>query len=693
MRTTWRSRLTGPLSAAAVTVCVLSLLTGAAAPKPTKTSSDIARKVCQELEAKNFLQRKIGQGVGADLIPEMFKDLDSQKYYFLQSDIDQYSGIKDAAERVKAGDVSLGFEIVQLYQQRVAERLAEAHVLVDQPFDFTVDESIEADAKDSPWARSVEELRERWRKRVKYDLLLLKLDKNDDQEARKRLHRRYKTIADNTKTLEHDDVLELYLTALCTSFDPHSTYMSPRSLEDFQISLRLTLDGIGAALGSEDGYVIVREIVPGGAASQDGRLQVGDRITAVANGAGEFVDVIEMKLTKVVDMIRGPRNSKVRLQVLTKKTGETKVYELTRQKVALKQSEVKGEIISTAERLKIENGPKVGVINVPSFYRDFDAAERGDPDFRSVTTDVKKSLAEFTKAGGVDVLIIDLRWNGGGALAEAIDMTGLFIKSGPIVQVKTQAGKVRPLHDEDGDDEEEIVFKGPLIVVTNRLSASASEIFAGAIKDYRRGIVVGDTTTHGKGTVQTVLQVGRGALELLGARNQGAIKLTIQQFYRANGDSTQNLGVTSDIVLPSLVDNMELGEQFLDHAMPFDKVSAVQHDIYNRVTPELIDALKKRSASRVAENEDFQKTKRDIDKYLARKARKTIPLKEEDLRAERIEVEEKTKDKAEQADGSTTGPIFPKDAYNDELLNIAVDYLRALRDMNTASRRTQNRNR
>lgn len=645
---------------------------------------NVSKLVCEMIEANHISQTRIDDRISAKLLDEFVKDLDAQKMYFLQSDIDKFNKFRtELDDLVKAGNLDFAASVFEIYKQRLVERITLADQLIDAPHDFTVNETIPLDYKDIPWAKSTEEISERWRKRVKYDLLLLKLDKTEDAEAKKRLHKRFKNIRDTMLKTEPDEINEMYLTALCMAFDPHSSYMSPRSVKDFQIVMGLKLEGIGAALRSEDGFTIVAQIVPGGAAAADGRLKVNDKILAVGNGNAEFIDVIEMKLTKVVDMIRGKSGTKVRLKVQPAAGGENKVYELTRQQIELKSSEVKGEIIDSAARIKGAPAARIGIIHVPSFYRDFQGAENGEDNFKSTARDVKKVLRDFQSKGGVDAVIVDLRFNGGGALTEAIDVSGLFINEGPVVQVKNQKGKAKSLDDEEPG----VDFAGPMVVVTNRLAASASEIFAGVIKDYGRGLIVGDRTTHGKGTVQSVMTVGKQILPLFNQPDLGALKLTINQFYRVNGDSTQNLGVPSDIVLPSLLDNMDLGESFLDNAMPFDRIAAVKHARFSQVSPEMVSSLRDLSRKRVAGNTDFQKAEKDIEKYLARKQRKSLSLNEEELRKERVEEEQKTRDKAEtNNDEFTEGPIFPDNSYNNELLQITVDYLAQLREAKTAKK-------
>ena len=507
---------------------------------------------------------------------------------------------------------------------------------------------------------------------------------NTIEEIRDRLHKRYRNIALTAQQTEDVERLELYLSSLTHSFDPHSSYMSPNTLEDFQISMELRLEGIGAELRSEDGYVTVNRIVEGGAADKDGRLKATDRIIGVKqDGEPQYTDVVEMKLTKVVQLIRGNKGTKVWLQVKTA-AGETREYDLTRQQIELNDAAVRGEIIDTTKRLG-ERAFRVGVINIPSFYRDFEGAQNGTENYRSTSRDVLKVLLSFKDQGGVDAIVVDLRTNGGGALTEAIDVTGLFIAEGPVVQVKEQDGNIKS-HD---DVDPAVAYTGPLVVLCNRLSASASEIFAGAIKDYKRGIVIGDTTTHGKGTVQNVMAVPPRLLSFLtDDKSRGALKLTINQFYRVNGDSTQRVGVPSDVVLPSMIDHLDLGEEFLDNALPFDRVAAANFDpVGGMLGDGILSDLRQRSAARISKDEEFQRLNRDIVKFVERKEEKTISLNEAERRAEKQEAKEQSEIEEKLAEDSAGGadkPIFPENFYNKEVLQITADYLELMRGAKTA---------
>ena len=571
-----------------------------------------------------------------------------------------------------AGNVEFGYSTFEMYRSRVLNRINLAHQYIDMEHDFTLNEEIVTDPDVAQWAKTNQEVSERWRKRIKSDLLSLKLDDKTPEEAKDRLHKRYRMIRTAIEQTEKHEILEMYLSAMAHTFDPHSSYMSPQTLEDFNIVMKLSLDGIGAALRSEDGYTVVAEIVPGGAADEDGNLKVGDKVIGVAQADGEIVDIVEMKLSKVVRLIRGKRGTVVRLQVKRASDDKIVIYSLTRKKIELKSDEVKGEILKTTDA--VTNKPiRIGVINIPSFYRDFEGAQRGLPDFKSTARDVRKVLDDFRKQGGVDGVVVDLRTNGGGALTEAIEVSGLFIDQGPVVQVKNLDGSVRAHRDTDSG----VAYDGPLVVICNRLSASASEIFAGVIKDYRRGIVVGDTTTHGKGTVQNVMPVRI----FFSTKDRGALKLTINQFYRVNGDSTQHRGVMSDVVLPSLIDHLDLGESFLDNALEFDQIQAADFKpIRSKASHEqVVKHLVSASRQRVANDKEFQEDVQDIKKYEEKKKSKKLSLNYEVRKKEQTELEREKKEEEEnEAEGKKEGPIFPEGHYNDEILQITADYVRIL---------------
>ncbi len=658
----------------------------------TEDDGKTAQMVASMVSSRHINHPPIDDTLSVKLMDSFVKVWDPQKLYFLQSDIDEFNKQRTQLDdQILAGNVDFANTVFERFRLRLNERQAGIAKWIDANHDFTLDESMIRDPKELAWAANESELDERWRKRVKYDLLLLKMDKSEEKDgetktdeqqladARKRLHKRYHTNRIFLEQTEPHEVLELYLSSMTHSLDPHSSYMSPKTLDDFRINMELKLEGIGARLKYEDGYTVVEDVIDGGAAAADGRMKKGDKIIGVsADGVGEFVDTVEMKLTKVVDMIRGARGTKVKLQIL-KEAGGIEEYDLVRTTVQIAEDEVKGKVIESSEWIDGRKA-RVGILNIPSFYRDFRQASIGG-EFKSTSRDVKKVLQTFREQN-VDILLVDLRWNGGGALLEAIEVSGLFIPKGPVVQVKEPENAVTPYDDEDP----EMYWRKPMVVVCNRFSASASEIFAGAIKDYRRGIVIGDTTTHGKGTVQNVVDVAN-RLSLF-SKDRGALKLTISKFYRVNGDSTQTKGVTSDIVLPSLLNHRDIGEDSLENALAFDRITRASYAPFSSLVNDAIIAqLSRNSEARVAADNDFARIQRLVSKYLERKNDKTVSLNENVLKAEEEELKQEQKEEEEvinktSSAGEKDDP-FPNDFYNKELLNITTDYLEMLQGTQT----------
>ncbi|HUG19056.1 MAG TPA: carboxy terminal-processing peptidase [Planctomycetaceae bacterium] len=656
--------------------------------------SETTRNVALMISRYHISQKTIDDKISSQLFDKFVGDLDPQKLYFTSQDIDSQKPYRNNLDDLlKAGQVDFAYDLFALFLQRFDQRMELVKEQIAREHDFSIDETVVLDGKKLDWASTEEQLKERWRKRIKYELLLLKLDDKTPEESRETLTKRYRRLGDILHQTEEFETLEMYLSALTHCFDPHSSYMSPQSLEEFNIVMRLSLQGIGAQLRSEDGKTIVSRVMPGGAASKDGRLKTGDKIIAVAQDDGEWVDVNDMKLSKVVRYIRGKAGSLVKLKIETVDGGDPVVYDLVRQKIELNEDAVQGKIIEADKWIPGATG-KVGVINIPSFYRDFGGASAGRENFRSTSRDVLTALGDFQDAGGVDAVVVDLRGNGGGALAEAIDVSGLFLGHGPVVQIKDLQGQVKS-HDFDIEGLEEPVYTGPLVVLTNRGSASASEIFAGAIKDYGRGIVIGDTTTHGKGTVQNVVEVGRSLFGGAAQKQLGALKVTINQFYRVNGDSTQREGVKSDIVLPSQIDHMDLGEAFLDNALAFDHVDPAQHRKFDENSETVVKELIKSSSERINANDYFKKVQSQVEKYLTRKNREEVPLNEAILRKEREEMklaDMEDPDAAavdpENPDEAEQGPQDPfKDTpYNKEIVHITLDYLKLLSSKETAGK-------
>lgn len=649
---------------------------------------DTTELVAQMVPRLHLNGGEINDDVGQRTLEGFIDRLDGSKLYFLKNDIDEFN---DHASQIDndllSGKVEFAYQIFDRYKERITHQIEVAQQLIDAEHDFTLNETMVVKADELAWCPTQQELDDRWRKLIKYELALAILDEEDPAETRERLHRRYRNLTRRINEMNHTDVLEAYLTAMTMTFDPHSTYMSPSSWENFQIQLNSHLEGIGAQLRSDDGYTIVDAIVPGGAADKDGRLKVGDTILGVGQAEGEIQDIYEWRLDDVVGQVRGHKGTVVWLRVRPEGGGETQLIDITREVIELTEQQVKGEIIETMDRVGRQG--RIGIVRVPSFYRDFEAANSGGGSFASATRDVQRVLREFEQQGGVDAVVVDLRDNGGGALDEAVELSGLFIDRGPVVQVRLPNGDIRSLDDEVPG----AAFTRPVVVICNRLSASASEIFAGVIKDYHRGIVVGDSTTHGKGTVQNLLDVVPQQLfQIFDQDELGKLKLTIQQFYRVNGDSTQNRGVPSDVVLPSEIDHLDLGESFLDNALPFHQIAAARFSPGSFVTEQIVAQLQRLSESRISQSEDFQKVEEAIVSGVERRSRSEVSLNIETMRAEReadeqahLDAEER-ENEGEPEEPDPNAPVFAQDYYNDEILNITLDYLELLEIEATAQR-------
>ncbi len=651
--------------------------------EPSATDRQIALAVSLLMEKQHLSQKAVDDKASERCLESLLKTLDPLKLYFYQSDVDEFSQNKHQLDdMVRRGDVRIAYRIFDRFLDRVDERIAVALEQVDVEHDFTLEEEMIRDGDAAQYAKSTAEINEKWRRRVKFEMLSQLADDMTAEEAKDKLRRRYSSIRKRWEQTSNDELLEMYLTSLTTGFDPHSTYMSPTTLDNFEIQMRLKLDGIGASLRSEDGYTKVHQIIAGGAADQDGRLKEGDEIIGVGQGKeGEIVDIVDMKLNDVVEQIRGKRGTVVRLVVRpVDNPKDREIYDIVRQEIKLTESEARSAVIEWGQK---SNGQpyKVGVISLPSFYMDMDAARKGDPNYKSTTRDVRRLLKQFN-ADGVDAVLVDLRFNGGGSLTEAVNMTGLFIDKGPVVQVKGPDGRSQPFVDPEAG----MVWSGPLVVLTNKFSASASEIFAGAMQDYNRGLIVGDDATHGKGTVQQLYDVAQLLFRIRNDMNLGAMKLTIQQFYRPDGDSTQNHGVAADVVIPSLTAHLDVGESDLDYALPFDRIASLRHDEYQMIDANMVNQLQAASKLRIEASEDFARDLRRISKYEEQKDRTTVTLNREAFLAERAEMDadQEQEDALEEA-VSNDRPVFDvEDHYNKEALSILVDYLKLLKDNRVA---------
>ena len=643
-------------------------------PQPTPQDRLIARTIARQVPNLHISGDALDDTISQRALNLYVDRFDPLKLYFYQSDVDQFQKYQNQIDdMVKKGDLGLAYSIFNRFTQRVDERVAMALELLDSEFDFSKDEYIIVDADAASYAKNVEEARQRWRRQIKYALLDLRDDETVGDEARDLLRRRYKRYARRFKTYDNDDLLEAYLTAVTTAFDPHSTYMSASTLDDFNISMGLKLQGIGAALREKDGNTVVMQIIPGGAAAIDKRLQPDDVIVSVGqNEAGPMVDIVEMPLQDVVSLIRGNAGTVVRLGVKAGGKGAMEIYQITRAKVELEQSAARGKIIE--HNMPGGKVRKIGYINLPSFYMDMQAARENRSDFRSSTRDVRNIIMREFKPQGVECIVLDLSRNGGGSLTEAISLTGLFINRGTVVQVKDSRGDILKYDDEEAGT----VWSGPLVVQTSKFSASASEIFAGAIKDYNRGIIVGDPATHGKGTVQTLIDLGE-KLFLTQRQNFGALKVTLQQFYLPDGESTQRGGVKADVVLPSLTQKMDVAEGDLKYALEEDRINGARHDIYNLVPNDLLAELRQNSEQRVKSDDEFIDLIRRVELFVKQKEEDTVPLEETAFQQRRDELDAQKEEEKEELEQQTDQEIFRDNYYNREVMNIAGDYIEGLR--------------
>lgn len=675
-QTTRRLRSTVPAwLALAFALAATTTAAWARPTQPSATDRAITLSVAKLMEIQHLTGHRLDDQISERCLKTFVKDLDPLKLFFYQSDIDEFNAKKDHLDEfIKRGDISFAYEVFSRFLARVDERIALAEAELNKPENFDLDEEMVRDPEAATFPKTPEEAAERWRQRVKFDLLKETADKVPMDEAIKKLTKRYESIRKSWQQTSNDELMERYLTAMTSAFDPHSSYMAPSTLKNFNIQMKLELDGIGASLRAVDGYTVVQNIIPGGAADKNGGLKPEDKIVGVGQGQnGPMEDIVDMKLNDVVEKIRGKRGTVVRLEVEPKDGGGRKTVAIMRDRIELKDSEARSEVIERGK--KADGSPyKIGVIQLPSFYMDMDGARMGLNDYKSTTRDVRRLLEDF-KTKNVDAVVVDLRWNGGGSLTEAVNMTGLFIDSGPVVQVKDSAGRTQPYKDQEAG----FVWEGPLVVMINKFSASASEIFAGAIQDYNRGIVIGDHSTHGKGTVQQLFDLSNALFRLNTNQNMGALKLTIQQFYRPGGDSTQNRGVVSDVELPSLTTHLDVGEKDLDYALEFSQVNPLPHDNFHMLNSQIVDGLRQRSQNRVAHSEYFAKEERQIKRYEEQKDKKTVTLNREKFLKERAELDaDKEQEKMFEGMNDPKRPVFEMDGYGEEALDITVDYLELL---------------
>lgn len=607
------------------TVFSLAYPLAAAELAPTEQQSKVARTVARQLSVLHYARPPLDDALSQVVWNRYLSDLDSQRLFFLASDIEGFTRWQfQMDDHLKTGVLTPGFTIYNRFQNRLRERLQFVLNELDNNkklLDFSGNETLVIDRKNAAWVKSTAELDQLWRLRIKSAALSLKLAGKSNEDILSTLKRRYKSQLSAVAQTKKEDAFQTYMNAFTETYDPHTEYFSPRSSENFNINMSLQLEGIGAVLQTDDEYTKVVRLVPGGPADKSRQLKPNDRLIAVAEGDKEFVDVVGWRIDEVVQLIRGAKGTTVRLQVLpagSTDTANSKEVSLVRNTVALEDQAATKKIIDIKRDGVVR---RIGVIKLPTFYADFQGMQAGDPNYRSTTRDVHRLLTEL-KQERIQGIILDLRNNGGGSLSEVNDLIGEFISTGPTVQVRDARGKVEVL----GDGNPEVAYSGPLVVMTNRLSASASEIFAGAIQDYGRGLVVGGTT-FGKGTVQSLRELGSGQL-----------KITEAKFYRISGASTQNKGVVPDIVFPELSMASEIGESVLPRALPWDTIPPARYQRQGQGNWRMT-SLRSTSAQRQARNPDFRYLL-DEQKLIAElNAIKTQSLNEKTRRLEKQQLD------------------------------------------------------
>ena len=635
--------------------------------KPKPVYGREARIISLILDTNHYRKITLNDSLSGAILLQYIHELDNSRMYFLASDIESFDKYKTSIDDLtKKENVSPAYEIYSVFSKRYQERMDYVfNILLNQNFDYTVDEYYESERDKAPWPKTTEELNDIWRKVIKNQELSLKLAGKKPEETKDVVKKRYERFLKSFNQFNSEDVFNVYMNSITEAYDPHTNYFSPKASELFKQSMSLSLEGIGASLQVENEYTKVARILPGGDADKSGKLHVNDLIIGVAQGKdGEMVDVIGWRLDDVVKLIKGPKGTTVRLLILPAPegvNGHSLEITLVRDKIKLEDQAAKKSIIKYSADSK---EMKLGVITLPSFYMDFDAYQKGDPDYRSTTRDVKKLIEELKKEK-VDGLVMDLRNNGGGSLTEAIDLTGLFIKDGPVVQVRSSNNQVQV----GEDDDKAVAYSGPLVVLTNRFSASASEIFAGAIQDYRRGVIAGEST-YGKGTVQRVQDLKPMLNEKAPV---GELKYTFQKFYRVSGSSTQHKGVEPDIKFPTALDPEQYGESANLSALPWDVIRAVSYQKSPDVNEKVITNLNKSYNNRVKHDQSLKNYINDTEDLRKSLHQTTVSLNEAKRKKQMEEAEKKKSSGKLDTKLTSNKEGLPQE---DPLLQLNDEYLR-----------------
>ena len=646
------------------------------AKAPGAVQSTVAALVAATMTTRHYDRHVIDDAVSAEWFDSYLKMLDRDRLYFVQADIDEFMPFRDKLDddiQSRTPKLEAAYLIRQRWVQRLTERVDHISKLLDQnKFDFSDPKaSIQIDREKASWPKDTAEQDELWRLRVSEQILRMELGGDERKIAIERIRKRYHRLLTEEQDLDADDVLEPYLAALTLLYDPHSEWMKPISKENFDIDMADTLIGIGAVLQAAEGYVTISELVPGGPAAMSGELAPADRILAVAQEGQDPVDVVDMRLDKVVKLIRGAEKTKVILTVWpgdAKDPSERKLVTITRDRVKLARAAATGAVTEV-------EGLRIGVIDVPSFYEDDEGRRAGLADWGSTARDTAKLLAQWQAEGPLDAVVIDLRLDGGGALDQAIELTGLFIDKGPVVQIRDGDGRIESLDDEVPG----VAYAGPMVVLTSEQSASASEIFAGAIQDWGRGLIVGSETTHGKGSVQNLQSLDRmlPGRSLFNGQDPGSLKYTTHMFFRVEGASTQIQGVHADVVLPSPYQGLKIKESDLDHALPWDRVPPAA---YTKQPINVdVDALRTASAWRVKSGVEFSFLQTDLAERARLEAETTLSLNEAQRQADidRAKRIDEARTNARAALGED--PKHLPDPIMDEATSVARDYVLLLR--------------
>lgn len=582
--------------------------------QPEPVHAPTVREILGRLD-RHYHNRRLDDDLSRELLDRYLRALDPNHLYFLQADIDEFQIFADALDdQLRRGDLSAGYYIYNRYQQRVEDALGSLLALLEEgvdALDMDTDDSVIVDRSEAPWPANKADKLSLWRKRLKDAVLTMRLNGDAEDEIGDRLKRRYAGQLKRLQQSTSEDVFEVYINALTMSYDPHTNYHTPHISENFTINMSRSLEGIGAVLQAEDEFTRVVRLVPGGPAAKGGVLRPSDRIVGVAQGDSDVVNVIGWRLEEVVNLIRGPKGTTVRLEVIPASSPSehnTRMISIVRNKVVLEDQAAKSRILTLPDG---DATRRIGVIDIPTFYLDFEAMHRGDADYTSTTRDVARLLLELQQ-DGIDALIIDLRDNGGGALPEATQLVSLFIDRGPTVQVRDARGRVSSEPDQFPGQ----LYGGPMAVLVNRHSASASEIFAGAMQDYGRALIVGDDT-FGKGTVQTLIPL-----------NHGQLKMTQAKFYRVSGGSNQHRGVVPDIALPFVIDKQEIGESALPNALPWDQIRPAAYSPSGDLTP-YVEPLRRRLEKRIADDPEFDYIRAQMALLEQLRDTRELPLNEQ----------------------------------------------------------------